>query len=152
MRGVSVTRLGGGWGRGGYDGRDSHEGRRADDEDVRMGFRLSTEEAKSSFATDHVFIEKCAAADMRAHLTFVCPVCARRYIEEPRHIEVCVCVCVFVCVCLCVCACVCVCVCVCVSACVCVCVRVCVRVCVCECACVCVRVCACVCVCVCVCV
>jgi pyruvate carboxylase len=39
----------------------------ADDDDVRIGFRLSTDEAKSSFATDHVFIEK--------------------YIEEPRHIE-----------------------------------------------------------------
>jgi len=38
------------------------------DEEARVGFRLSTEEAKASFGDDRIFVEK--------------------YIEEPRHIEI----------------------------------------------------------------
>ena len=39
------------------------------DEEAKMGFRLSKDEALSSFGDDRIFIEK--------------------FIEEPRHIEVC---------------------------------------------------------------
>ena len=54
-----------------------------DDEEAKMGFRLSKDEARSSFGDDRIFIEK--------------------FIEEPRHIEVRVC-CVHVCACVCMCA------------------------------------------------
>jgi propionyl-CoA carboxylase alpha chain len=40
----------------------------ADDDEVRLGYRLSKEEAKSSFASDKLFVEK--------------------FIEDPRHIEI----------------------------------------------------------------
>ena len=40
----------------------------SDDEDAKLGFRLSKEEAKSSFGDDRMFIEK--------------------FIEDPRHIEI----------------------------------------------------------------
>lgn len=60
------------------------------DDDAILGFRLSKEEAKSSFGDDRIFIEKFIEVRRPRMLSqrSVALTCTRLFPQEPRHIEI----------------------------------------------------------------